>query len=144
MAIAGAAGLARSEGLSGVTGASADGASRGLGGELADGARGPRTDRRTGGWAGSSVDTRSSWASGRGRLGRVAGRFVLAATPIGNDADASTRLREVLASADVVAAEDTRRTRKLAARLGVEITGRLVSLHEHNESERLPELLEAV
>lgn len=74
----------------------------------------------------------------------MAGRFVLAATPIGNDADASTRLREVLASADVVAAEDTRRTRKLAARLGVEITGRLVSLHEHNESERLPELLEAV
>jgi len=74
----------------------------------------------------------------------VAGRFVLAATPIGNDADASTRLRELLASADVVAAEDTRRTRKLAARLGVEITGRLVSLHEHNESERLPELLEAV
>jgi len=69
---------------------------------------------------------------------------VLAATPIGNDADASTRLRELLASADVVAAEDTRRTRKLAARLGVEITGRLVSLHEHNESERLPELLEAV
>lgn len=74
----------------------------------------------------------------------MAGRFVLAATPIGNDADASTRLRELLASADVVAAEDTRRTRKLAARLGVEITGRLVSLHEHNESERLPELLEAV
>ena len=74
----------------------------------------------------------------------MAGRFVLAATPIGNDADASARLHELLATADVVAAEDTRRTRALAARLDIEITGRVVSLYEHNESGRAAELVDAV
>jgi len=74
----------------------------------------------------------------------VAGRFVLAATPLGNDADASTRLRELLERADVVAAEDTRRTRALAARLGLQVSGRVLSLHEHNESGRLEELVEQV
>ena len=74
----------------------------------------------------------------------MAGRFVLGATPIGNDADASARLRDLLATADVVAAEDTRRTRALAARLGVEIGGRVLSFHEHNETGRLEELIELV
>ena len=74
----------------------------------------------------------------------MAGRFVLAATPIGNDADASARLRDLLEGADVVAAEDTRRTRALAARLGVSIGGRVLSFHEHNESGRLVELVELV
>lgn len=74
----------------------------------------------------------------------MTGRFILAATPIGNDADASGRLRDLLATADVVAAEDTRRTRALAARLGVEIGGRLMSFYEHNEAGRLDELLDAV
>lgn len=74
----------------------------------------------------------------------MTGRFILAATPIGNDADASPRLRELLTTADVVAAEDTRRTRALATRLGVEITGRVSSFHEHNEAGRTAELLEAV
>lgn len=74
----------------------------------------------------------------------MAGRFVLAATPIGNDADASPRLRELLESADLVAAEDTRRTRALAARLGVEIGGRVLSFHEHNEASRAEELVTAV
>ncbi len=48
-----------------------------------------------------------------------AGRLVLAATPIGDADDASLRLRRLLAEADVVAAEDTRRTRDLARRLGL-------------------------
>ena len=61
------------------------------------------------------------------------GRIVLAATPIGNLGDASPRLVEALASADVVAAEDTRRTLDLARGLGVTISGRLVALHDHNE-----------
>lgn len=74
----------------------------------------------------------------------MAGRFVLAATPIGNDADASVRLRDLLEGADVVAAEDTRRTRALAARLGVSIGGRVLSFHEHNEAGRLVELIELV
>ena len=62
---------------------------------------------------------------------------VLAATPIGNTEDASAHLRRLLAEADVVAAEDTRRLRALAARLGVEIGGRVLSYHEHNEVERV-------
>lgn len=72
------------------------------------------------------------------------GALVLAATPIGDAEDASARLRRLLAEADVVAAEDTRRTRQLAARLGVQIGGRLVSHHEHNESGRSEDLLDVV
>lgn len=72
------------------------------------------------------------------------GRLVLAGTPIGNVEDASPRLRRLLATADVVAAEDTRRLRALAGRLDVEITGRVMSFHEHNESERADDLLDAV
>lgn len=66
----------------------------------------------------------------------MSGRIVLAATPIGNLADASLRLHDALASADVVAAEDTRRTLDLARGLGVTIGGRLIALHDHNERER--------
>lgn len=73
-----------------------------------------------------------------------AGRLVLAATPIGDADDASLRLRRLLAEADVVAAEDTRRTRDLARRLGVTIGGRMLSHHEHNEAGRVDELLEVV
>ena len=69
--------------------------------------------------------------------------IVLAATPLGNIADASPRLAHALGSADVVAAEDTRRTRALAAALGVEITGRVVSNFDHNEESRARELLDA-
>jgi 16S rRNA (cytidine1402-2'-O)-methyltransferase len=72
------------------------------------------------------------------------GRLVLAGTPIGDPGDASPRLREALGSADVVAAEDTRRTRRLAADLGVTIAGRVVSYYDAVESRRLPELLAAL
>lgn len=72
------------------------------------------------------------------------GRLVLAATPIGNVDDASVRLRELLATADVVAAEDTRRLRALVGRLGIEVRGRVVSYHEHNEAERAGDLLDVV
>lgn len=64
----------------------------------------------------------------------MTGRIVLAATPIGNVGDGSARLWEALASADVVAAEDTRVTRDLASRAGVAINGELVALHDHNEA----------
>jgi 16S rRNA (cytidine1402-2'-O)-methyltransferase len=69
--------------------------------------------------------------------------LVLAATPIGQVADASPRLAEMLASADVVAAEDTRRLKRLASDLGVDVGGRVVSYFEGNERERTPELVEA-
>jgi 16S rRNA (cytidine1402-2'-O)-methyltransferase len=72
------------------------------------------------------------------------GQLVLAATPLGRATDASARLVEALSSADVVAAEDTRRVRALAAALGVTITGRLVSHYDAVEAARLPGLLDAV
>ena len=62
------------------------------------------------------------------------GRLVLAATPIGDRRDASPRLIDLLGEADVIAAEDTRRLRRLLADLGVTRAGRVVSHHEHNES----------
>jgi len=69
------------------------------------------------------------------------GRLVLAATPLGDVRDASPRLVEALATADVVAAEDTRRLRALAAALGVTLSGRVVSFYDAVESARLPGLL---
>jgi 16S rRNA (cytidine1402-2'-O)-methyltransferase len=69
---------------------------------------------------------------------------VLAATPIGDPADAPGRLATELATADVVAAEDTRRLRRLTAALGVRTSGRVLSYHEHNETERTAELLDAL
>lgn len=68
---------------------------------------------------------------------------VLAATPLGNPGDASDRLKDGLARADVVAAEDTRRVRNLATALGVEITGRVVSNFDYNEHARVDELVAA-
>ncbi|MGW9309764.1 16S rRNA (cytidine(1402)-2'-O)-methyltransferase [Saccharomonospora azurea] len=70
--------------------------------------------------------------------------LVLAATPLGDSRDASPRLAEVLAEADVVAAEDTRRFRTLATTLGVTPRGRVVSFYEDVEAARLPRLLEAL
>ena len=70
----------------------------------------------------------------------LASMLILAATPIGQFADASGRLGEALATADVVAAEDTRRLKRLASELGVEIGGRVVSYFEGNEERRTPEL----
>ena len=72
------------------------------------------------------------------------GVLVLAGTPIGDPADASPRLREALAGADIVAAEDTRRLRRLVRDLGVELTGRVVSYFDANETTRTPELLDAL
>jgi 16S rRNA (cytidine1402-2'-O)-methyltransferase len=74
----------------------------------------------------------------------VTGLLVLAGTPIGDPADAPARLAAELAAADVVAAEDTRRLRRLTAALGVVVAGRVVSYHEHNEAVRTPDLVEAL
>jgi len=72
----------------------------------------------------------------------VTGRLLLVATPIGNLDDLSPRAARALAEADLVACEDTRRTGKLLAHLGVKKP--LVSLHEHNERRRIPELVAAL
>ncbi|HEU4425134.1 MAG TPA: 16S rRNA (cytidine(1402)-2'-O)-methyltransferase [Pilimelia sp.] len=72
------------------------------------------------------------------------GRLVLLGAPLGNAGDASGRLRELLATADVIAAEDTRRLARLARDLGVTVSGRTVSYFEGNEERRTPELVAAV
>jgi 16S rRNA (cytidine1402-2'-O)-methyltransferase len=74
----------------------------------------------------------------------LSGRVVLAATPLGDAGDASARLLAALATADVVAAEDTRRLRSLAAALGVTVAGRVISHYDAVEAARLPRLLEDV
>lgn len=68
--------------------------------------------------------------------------LVLAATPIGDPEDAAPRLRRLLATADVVAAEDTRRLRRLAAALGVSVTGRVVAVYDAVERARSAALLD--
>ena len=73
----------------------------------------------------------------------VSGQVVLVGAPLGNVGDASARLKEILSTADIVAAEDTRRLARLARDLEVEITGRVVSYFEGNEERRTPELVEA-
>lgn len=71
-------------------------------------------------------------------------RVILAGVPLGNPGDASARLREALASTPVIAAEDTRRLKRLCADLGVTPTGRIVSFFDQNEVARVPQLLEAL
>lgn len=68
--------------------------------------------------------------------------ITLAATPIGNVDDASTRLRQLAAGADVIAAEDTRKLRDLLSRLGIATSAQVLAYHEHNEADRTEELLE--
>jgi 16S rRNA (cytidine1402-2'-O)-methyltransferase len=67
--------------------------------------------------------------------------LVLAATPIGDPDDASPRLRRALETADVIAAEDTRRLRRLASTLGVTMSGRLVAVYDAVERSRCAALL---
>ena len=70
----------------------------------------------------------------------MSGRLVVCPTPIGNLEDVTLRVLAALREADVVACEDTRRTRVLLERYGVQAS--LVSYHEHNELSRTPELVE--
>ncbi|HEX4359922.1 MAG TPA: 16S rRNA (cytidine(1402)-2'-O)-methyltransferase [Pseudonocardia sp.] len=72
------------------------------------------------------------------------GRLLLAATPLGDPGDASARLLAALGSADVIAAEDTRRLRNLASALGVTVTGRVISHYDAVEAARAPVLVDAV
>lgn len=68
--------------------------------------------------------------------------LILAATPIGNIQDASARLISTLQQAKTILAEDTRTLLKLANHLGIKLSAELISLHEHNESQRLEKLVE--
>ena len=70
------------------------------------------------------------------------GVLVLAGTPIGELRDAPPRLAAELEGADVVAAEDTRRLRRLVTGLGIRLRGEVVSYHEHNEATRTADLVQ--
>src|SRR5690242_954958 len=83
---------------------------------------------------------RIAFTNGRSIVAGNPGRLAVISTPIGNLGDLSPRARDELAAAELVAAEDTRRTGQLLTTLG--LSRPLVSLHEHNESERIGELLE--
>jgi 16S rRNA (cytidine1402-2'-O)-methyltransferase len=72
------------------------------------------------------------------------GRLLLGATPLGQPSDASPRLLDALARADVVAAEDTRRVRTLAKALDVRITGRVISMFDQVEKARAESVVEAI
>ncbi len=74
----------------------------------------------------------------------MSGRLVLGGAPLGQPGDVGPRLREVMASADVLAVEDTRRLHRLASDLGVTFTGRIVTFHESVEQARLPGLMAAL
>jgi 16S rRNA (cytidine1402-2'-O)-methyltransferase len=68
--------------------------------------------------------------------------LILAATPIGNLADASDRLKQAIEKSEHIACEDTRSFKQLASALGLRFHARLYSLHDHNEKSRLDELVE--
>jgi len=72
-------------------------------------------------------------------VGKTRGRLDVVATPIGNLGDLSPRARQALADASLIAAEDTRHTGALLQAVG--LSRPMVSLHEHNEAGRIPELL---
>lgn len=74
----------------------------------------------------------------------LTGRLIFAATPMGNSADASLRLIEAMSQAHIIAAEDTRKFRQLASRVGVEINGRVISNFEGNELSRVDQIVNAV
>jgi 16S rRNA (cytidine1402-2'-O)-methyltransferase len=73
--------------------------------------------------------------------GMTPGRLLIGATPLGQPSDASARLVSALGSADVIAAEDTRRIRTLAKALDVKLAGKVVSLFDQNEASRVPALV---
>ncbi|MDQ2636403.1 MAG: 16S rRNA (cytidine(1402)-2'-O)-methyltransferase [Actinomycetota bacterium] len=72
------------------------------------------------------------------------GRLLIGATPLGQPSDASARLVRALRSADVIAAEDTRRIRTLAAALDVKPVGKVISLYDQNEATRVPRLVDDI
>jgi 16S rRNA (cytidine1402-2'-O)-methyltransferase len=78
------------------------------------------------------------------RVEGAPGRLVLAGTPLGRKSDASAGLIEALTSADVIAAEDTRRLHRLASDLGVSLSATVLSYYEAVEQARIPGLLDRI
>jgi 16S rRNA (cytidine1402-2'-O)-methyltransferase len=74
----------------------------------------------------------------------MSGGLTLCGAPLGNPLDASPRLRAILATASIIAAEDTRRLLRLARELDIEVSGKIVSYFEGNEPQRTPGLVAAM
>ena len=91
----------------------------------------------------NSSDTGTGTSSGAS-AGSSTGTLTVAAVPIGRPGDASPLLVQALASAPVIAAEDTRRVRKLAAALGVEPAGKIISYYDAVERSREPRLVQTL
>ena len=72
----------------------------------------------------------------------MTGKLMIVSTPIGNLDDVSPRVRQAIEAADLIACEDTRRSGRLLAHLGIK--KRMLSMHDHNERKRLPQLVEAL
>ena len=72
----------------------------------------------------------------------MTGKVLVVSTPIGNLDDVSPRVRQAIEEADLIACEDTRRSGRLLAHLGIK--KRMLSMHDHNERKRLPQLVEAL
>ena len=68
--------------------------------------------------------------------------LTMAATPLGNPLDASPRLKDAIAEAEIIAAEDSRRFHRLCADIGVTFTGKVISFFDGNETERSEEILQ--
>ena len=95
--------------------------------------------------SGPSLDSVFGKAGSPGKVfEKMRGKVVLAATPIGNTADASRRLAALIENADIIAAEDTRRLYDLANRMGVRVGGQVVAYHDHNERSKADPLLDHV
>jgi 16S rRNA (cytidine1402-2'-O)-methyltransferase len=88
-----------------------------------------------------SADDSPQVAASSREVRPATGTLSVAATPIGQPGDASARLAEALHTAPVIAAEDTRRVRRLAASLGISLTGRVVSYYDNVEWRKVPALL---
>jgi 16S rRNA (cytidine1402-2'-O)-methyltransferase len=91
--------------------------------------------------AGVTSSTAGVTSSTAGVTSSAVGVLVLAATPIGDPRDAAPRLTQEIATAGVVAAEDTRRFSRLCRSLEVRPSGSVISYHEHNEAARTADLL---
>ena len=100
------------------------------------------TPRRTGKPGGTGTGGTGTGGTGTPEASETPGTLILGGAPIGRPDDASPRLRAALAAAAIVAAEDTRRLRRLAAALDVNVSGRVVSYFDANERARAAELLD--
>lgn len=94
--------------------------------------------------AGELVDDVLAEPAGEKPFTHPGGVLVLGGTPIGNLGDATDRLKQYLAHADVIAVEDTRMLRRLSSGLGVHTRGRVITNHDHNEGARSAQIVQAV